>query len=393
MVVAMERNRNIPCLTGVRFVAALLVVLVHCGWVQALPESLSYFGRQLVSFFFILSGVVLAYNYRDAIISRTLGWWDFFNLRLARIMPMHIATWLLATVYVWYGWKPAQGDHPVVSWILGLLCLQSYWPSAAIIGRWNAVAWSNSCELFFYALFPFLLPVLVHRLKSKHSLIITMICVYLLQIVLYACASGMLVRWITPTHSFLGYQTRGVAADWVIPETITVALLVFPPLRLCEFVVGVCIGLLILRGEPLLKSALKANLLLGFCIVAFVLLIGLRVPDWVPVGAQTYLMSVPVLVLIVIALASGLTIVTPVLQSKPAILLGNASYALYLIHPFLAPERQATKLVQALYVLGDVAAAILFYLMLERPARGFWCQVFRRRQSASSKSVERVEVA
>jgi peptidoglycan/LPS O-acetylase OafA/YrhL len=386
----MERNRNIPCLTGVRFVAALLVVIVHCGWLQAL---LSNFGRQAVSFFFILSGVVLAYNYRDAIISRTLGWWDFFNVRLARIMPMHIATWFLATVYVWYGWKPAQGNHPFFSWILGLFCLQSYWPSADIIAKWNVVAWSNSCELFFYALFPFVLPVLVQRMKSKRSIIITMICVYLLQVVLYKCASGILVRCITPTHSFLGYQTHGVAPGLVIPETITVALLVFPPLRLCEFVIGMCIGLLILRGEPLLKSAFKANLLLAACIVSFGLLLLLPVPKWMPVGAQTYLMFVPVLALTLVALASGLTMVTPLLENRLAILLGNASYSLYLIHPFVAPDRNATMLVQGLYVLGDIVAAVFLYLFLERPARKLWCLVSGRPQQVRSRSVERIEAA
>jgi peptidoglycan/LPS O-acetylase OafA/YrhL len=389
----MEQRRDIPCLTGVRFLAALLVVIVHTGRVYRLPEFLVNLGRPAVSFFFILSGVVLTYNYRDAISSRIVGWWDFLNLRLARIMPMHIATWFLATVYVWYGWKPAQGDHPVVSWILGLFCLQSYWPSADIIGRWNAVAWSNSCELFFYALFPFLLPVLVRRLRSTRSIIIAMIGTYLLQVVLYKCASGTLVRLITPAHSFLGYQTHGVAPAWVIPETITVALLVFPPLRLFEFVVGMCIGLLILRGEPLFKSALKANLLLGFCIIAFVLLIRLPAPNWMPIGADTYLIFVPVLALTLVVLASGLTVITPVLDSRLAILLGNASYALYLIHPFLSPDRHATRLVAVLYVLGDIVAAIVLSLVLERPARRLWRHVFRRRRNPSYKPVGRIEAA
>jgi peptidoglycan/LPS O-acetylase OafA/YrhL len=204
----------------------------------------------------------------------------------------------------------------------------------------------------------------------------------------------MLVRLITPTHSFLGYQTHGVAPDWVIPETITVALLVFPPLRLCEFVVGMCIGLLILRREPLFKSALKANLVLGVCIVSFVLLLLLPVPNWMPVGAQTYLMFVPVLALTLVALASGLTIVTPVLENRLAILLGNASYALYLIHPFLSPDRNATKLVQGLYVLGDIVAAVFLYLILERPARKLWCLVSRRPQNVTtSRPVERIEAA
>jgi peptidoglycan/LPS O-acetylase OafA/YrhL len=395
----MQRSREIPCLTGARFIAAFLVVIFHRGWLQPLPEFLFLFGRQAVSFFFILSGVVLTYSYYEAINSRLVGWRDFFNLRLSRIVPVYVATWLLATVYVWYGLKPPQGNQPVASWVLGLFCLQGYWPSADIILKWNGVAWSISCELFFYALFPFLFAVLVRRLRSTGSIIATMAGVYLLEVVLYQCASGALVRLITPAHSFLGYQS--LSPDLVIPETITIALMAFPPLRLAEFVIGMCIGLLILRGQPLLRSALRANLLLGFCAAASVLLIQLPVPYWFPVGAKTYLLFTPLLALILIALGSGLTIVTPVLESGPAILLGNASYALYLVHPFLSPsshpflpvDQHPTRLIYILYVLGDVALAVVVYLILERPARRLWRQVMGKKSNSGAKSVERVQVA
>ena len=249
-----RNNRNIPCLTGARFVAAFLVVIFHLGWLHPLPGLIFQYGRQAVSFFFILSGVVLAYSYRDAINSRTIGWSDFFNLRLSRIVPVHIATWLIATVFVWFAWKPDQGKHPVASWIMGLFCVQVYWPSADYIFKWNAVAWSISCELFFYALFPLLLPPLARRLRSTTSVIAFMFGIYLLQVALYWCASTVLANLITPGHSFLGYQTHGEAIAYAIPETITVALMVFPPLRLGEFIIGMCIGLLILRPEPLLRS-------------------------------------------------------------------------------------------------------------------------------------------
>jgi peptidoglycan/LPS O-acetylase OafA/YrhL len=395
----MSRNREIPCLTGARFIAALLVVIFHRGWLQPLPEFLFLFGRQAVSFFFILSGVVLAYSYYEAIGSGVMGWWEFFNLRLSRIAPVYIATWLLGTVYVWYGLKPAEGNQPIASWILGLFCLQGYWPSADIIFKWNGVAWSISCEMFFYALFPFLLVALVRRLRSARSIIATMVGVYFLEVVLYSCASGVLASLITPAHSFLGYQPR--SPDQVIPETITVALMVFPPLRLAEFVIGMCIGLLILRGQPLLRSALRANLLLGFSVIALVLLIQLPVPHWFPVGAKTYLLFIPLLALTLVALASGLTIVTPLLESRPAILLGNASYALYLVHPllspqshpFLPPDPQPTRLVTILYVLGDVVVSVAVYLLLERPARRVWRHVFGKRSNSGGKSVARIEAA
>jgi peptidoglycan/LPS O-acetylase OafA/YrhL len=396
----MLHNREIPCLTGARFIAALLVVIFHRGWLQPLPEFLFLFGRQAVSFFFILSGVVLTYSYYKSINSGNMGWWEFFNLRLSRIAPMYIATWLLATVYVWYGLKPAQDNQPFVSWIIGLFCLQGYWPSADIIFKWNGVAWSISCEMFFYALFPFLLVALGRRLRSTRAIVTTMVGVYLLEVILYSCASSVLAGLITPDHSFLGYQPR--SPESVIPETITVALMVFPPLRLAEFVIGMCIGLLMVRHQTLVRSALRANLLLGFCAVALVSLVKLPAPTWFPVGVETYLLFIPVLTLILVALASGLTILTPVLESRPAILLGNASYALYLVHPFLSPashpflppDANPTRLVYILYVIGDVVAAVAFYLLLERPARRLWRQVFRKRSEFSARaSAKRIAAA
>lgn len=367
---AKRDNRNLPCLTGARFVAALLVVLFHFGAVPPVPGLLFDYGRQAVSFFFVLSGVVLTYAYRDAISSGAVGWSDFFNRRLARIIPVHVATWLIATVlHFWFAWRPDQGRHPVAYWVMGLFCVQVYWPSADNLFRWNGQAWSISCELFFYALFPLLLPALARRLRSTSSIIATMFGIYILQALFYLCASGILFKLIGPGHSFLGYKTYAAAS--------TAALLVFPPLRLGEFAIGICIGLLVLRPEPLIRSPLRANLLLAFCALALIALE--RLPrlslNPVVVGTEAYLLFVPVLALTLVALVDGLTIVTPVLENRYAILLGEASYSLYLVHGFLLPGDHPTKLTYLLCVLGSIVAATLLYLFLEQPARRLWRQI------------------
>ena len=266
--ISKPKNSTLPCLTGARFVAALLVLMFHFGWMRPVPGIFFDYGRQAFSFFFILSGVVLTYSYRDAINSRTIGWSNFVNLRLSRIVPVHVATWLIATaLYLWFAWRPYQGRYPLANWIMGLFCVQVYWPSADNLFRWNGQAWSISCELFFYALFPLLLPPLASRLRSTSAVIASMFGIYLLQVTLYLCGSAILARLINSDHSVLGYQTYA--------ETTTAALQVFPPLRLGEFVIGMCIGLLLLRGKPLLNSSLRANLLLGFCALALVMLMRL----------------------------------------------------------------------------------------------------------------------
>jgi len=367
---ATRKNRTIPCLTGARFVAALAVVLFHFGQFKPIPGIFFDYGRQAVSFFFILSGVVLTYTYRDAITSRNIAWSEFLNLRLARIVPVHVATWLISTaLYLWFAWHPDQGRHPLAYWIMGLFCIQVYWPSMDNLFRWNGQAWSISCELFFYALFPLLLPPLARRLKSIGSVIVSMGVVYFLEVAFYLSASALLARLINPAHSFLGYPTYA--------ETTTAALQVFPPIRLGEFVIGICLGLLMLRSEPLLRSPLKANLLLGFCAVAFVLLD--RVPHLtlnpLLVGTEAYILFVPVLALTLVALTSGLTVLTPTLENRFVILLGEASYSLYLVHGFFVPGQHSTRLTYILSLAGSIVCSIVLYWLLERPARRIWRKV------------------
>jgi peptidoglycan/LPS O-acetylase OafA/YrhL len=48
------------------------------------------------SAFFILSGFILAYNYRDAILDQKNIKSDFYSARLARIYPLHLLTLLIA---------------------------------------------------------------------------------------------------------------------------------------------------------------------------------------------------------------------------------------------------------------------------------------------------------
>jgi len=157
-------RKQLPCLTGARFVAALLVVLFHFGRLKPVPGIVFDYGQQAVSFFFILSGVVLAYSYHDPLLRKAVGWSGFVNARLARILPLHVATWLIATVLcLFFAWHRDRGVHPFVSWITGLFCIQVYFPTSNNLFKWNGQSWSISCELFFYALFPFIRPALHRR--------------------------------------------------------------------------------------------------------------------------------------------------------------------------------------------------------------------------------------
>ena len=95
-------------------------------------------------------------------------------------------------------------------------------------------------------------------------------------------------------------------------------------------------------------------------------------------GAQAYLLFIPVLALTLVALVSGLTILTPVLENRFAILLGEASYSLYLVHGFFMPGEHPTIIRYLWCVVGSIASSVLLYCFLERPARRIWRLVLGR---------------
>ena len=84
-----SRDR-LPSLTGLRFWAALLVVSYHLHHrIGAVPGSwLVEYGRTGVTFFFVLSGFVLAWNYLDERTPVAVFAWR----RFARIWPLVAVT-------------------------------------------------------------------------------------------------------------------------------------------------------------------------------------------------------------------------------------------------------------------------------------------------------------
>ena len=166
-----ERNR-IESLTGLRFFAALAVLLCHY---QALapPTSLNFLldaGGHGVLLFFMLSGFVLTHRYDRLQATASSNAWlrssvySYVLARVARVVPLY---WLVlgVTVVVYFAsnFVYALGPQPEGSIGIGLsllvnfLALQSWIPSVSVQQFWNAPGWSISCEMFFYACFPWLI--------------------------------------------------------------------------------------------------------------------------------------------------------------------------------------------------------------------------------------------
>jgi peptidoglycan/LPS O-acetylase OafA/YrhL len=150
-----KASNHILALTGLRFLAALVVFVHHVNDFDWFPKLAFSPGDLGVSFFFVLSGFILTYVYHDRL-KTTADVRRFYFTRWARIWPLHAVTlalwcWLLFELN---GRGPLEWGGQLVA---NVLLLQSWVPNYDWIYGYNSVSWSISAEAFFYLVFPLLL--------------------------------------------------------------------------------------------------------------------------------------------------------------------------------------------------------------------------------------------
>ena len=340
-------REGLPSLTGLRFWAALLVVLYHLSReYHRLPllSPLVWYGRDGVTFFFVLSGFVLAWSYAAAGIPARVFYWR----RFARVWPMHMAaTGLALSVSLLAG---VALPLTAVLWSVPLL---QAWSPPLVYGG-NPAAWSLSAEAWFYLLLPLLLPFLVRRGNRA-----------LAAIAVGACAAG-LVLW-------LGGALIGPPAlrDW--------ALDYLPLSRTPQFLLGAAAGVAVRRGwRPRLPvpAAVAALVLWHLALIPW--------SDAVPQGvwyspySGSQLLVAPLYAVLVTAAAGHDADGLPSrLGGRLMRRLGHYSFAWYLVHQTClrlvlclcgAPHSVAAALAGWLLVgcLSLALAGLLFH-RVERP--------------------------
>lgn len=328
------RKPALPALTGIRTLLAVAILLFHFT-----PAGLGPFyaiidnGYVFVSFFFLISGYILAYNYLDR--PERLRLSDFWVARLSRLYPVYIFALIIF-------WEMLRLEHQVRStsdfWegaILSPLLMQGWFPTLATF--WNTVAWTLSCEMALYAIFPILMRV---RWPEKPltliALLLTFWAVGMMPHILYMLSN--------PDHlSTLANHTLGTAwghsmglrdahLELVQTDRYTggwwVDWLKYTPLPyLCTFLAGIVLGKL--QGVLTLSSMQRmAVALVGFAWgwVTFYLLIKHLPYIMIHGGLLT-----PVFATIIIGL-SGPHPVSTFFSWRPLVEVGSATYCLYLLH-------------------------------------------------------------
>ena len=371
----------LPALTGARFVAAAVVVLHHYAYFLPYPAWLARLaaqGQAGVSFFFLLSGFILAYNYHGWFAAgvRAAAYRAFLRARFARVYPLHLLTLLLATPLVlgqWWGAGAPAGPSAkllVTSWLAHLALLQAWVPVPLLQNLWNAPSWSISAELLFYLLFPPAMAWLAGRGWGPGRLLA------FAGVVLAAEAGATLLAARAYVGAFALPAAPG-GLHWVVSA--------WAPLRVGEFLIGCALGAAFLADRAAPHPAFAPFRARGGrdAILALALLAAYAL-CWLPagdgaLGFATWVLGhnvafVAPFALVILCLAAGPTWLSGVLGRPLAVLLGEASYALYLLHalPIMALAAYVRPAGPALPLLAmalTVPLAVLCFRAFETPAR------------------------
>src|SRR5258708_29060783 len=179
-------------------------------------------GYLSVTFFFLLSGFLLAYTYEGQI-EGTGNRVRFWEARFARIYPVYLLSLVLS---YWFTGRDL-GLQKIVA-VLGMVQAWKPWDCGRELSMaWNFPAWSLSAEAFFYICFPFILP----RMSRRNTQTLHWLVLALLAVCVVVLAS--LKKW--EASSFI-------------------ASCPLPVLHLPEFLLGMALGLTFLRSGSDISS-------------------------------------------------------------------------------------------------------------------------------------------
>ena len=307
----MRKPARLNGLTGLRTFAAINIVLFHFsnpqwfGWLAPVVNA----GYVSVSFFILLSGFVLAYNYAGRARAGDLKKGRFWEARFTRLYPVYLLSLLLS-------WRMVPAEYAAhthgMFWAgmaLSPLLLQGWIPQIATF--LNTPAWTMSAESAYYIAFPWLA-----KMKKPERMgpqLARMAAVWGLGMV-----PGLLYMVLNPDG--IAHPDRWSYGPWL-------QVLKYTPLpHLASFVFGVMLANLDeLVPRP---GRLRLNLgLAGFAGILGILSLG----PLVPYALSHDGLLMPLFGCVILGLAGENPLAT-LLGARPLVFVGEASYCLYLLH-------------------------------------------------------------
>jgi peptidoglycan/LPS O-acetylase OafA/YrhL len=396
---------EVPALTGLRFVAAFSVLFAH-GVSTILasyeePLNAIYWLRQASGFgmtlFFVLSGFVIHYNYASLVTGeRQGGVAAYLWARFARLYPLFLLMLLVnvlassRTLALWAG-HPEGFDSILQALPYFLVSVQSWFyvpigDSGLIsaIGGGSPLSWSISTEWFFYFLYPVIAWLVVRLRRPSFTVAVTLIwcAVWIVLATTLRDRTGDMDAWAIARYGAVaGHQNHQA-------DSFVRWLLYFSPyLRMGEFMLGTFVAQLYVQVREKPVSETEYRIGLGVLLAALISALLITWMMYSPFFAinifrkmDTNFALAPTVALLIFCAARYRSIASRMLTTRPAIVLGEASYSIYLVHyvvlmvvvKLMGPSRHGiiADVATLVVVLGVILVlSIAMFTYYEAPAR------------------------
>lgn len=352
-----QKPARLDALTGLRCLAAVNIVFFHFSN----PKDFGFLGPVVnagyiaLGLFFLLSGFVLAYNYAGQAREGKLDAVRFWKARFTRLYPVYLLSLLLS----WRMVMPEYGAHTHRMFWTGMvltpLLLQGWIPQLATF--LNTPAWAMPAEAFMYALFPWLA-------RGQRPVRVRQSLLALAGVWALGMAPGVLYLILKPDG--IAHPDRWSWGVWLQAYKYT------PLPHLASFAFGILLAGL----DALIPRSGRLRLLIGLGGIAGVLGI-LYLGSIVPYVLLHDGLLMPLFGCVVLGLA-GENWLAAVFSLRPLVLVGEASYCLYLlhfnawmlIHDWHLPERLGvSRLDPWISYAALIALAMAALHLVEKPAQ------------------------
>jgi peptidoglycan/LPS O-acetylase OafA/YrhL len=396
---------EVPALTGLRFVAAFSVLIAHAvSTILAsyeAPLNAIYWLRQASGFgmtlFFVLSGFVIHYNYASLVTGeRQGGVGAYLWARFARLYPLFLLMLMVNVLAssrhlaAWAG-HPEAFDSILQALPYFLISVQSWFyvpigDSGLIsaIGGGSPLSWSISTEWFFYFLYPVVAWLVLELRRPLFTVAVTLIwCAVWIEITTTLYDSTVDINtWAVGRYGAIaGSYDHG-------PDSFVHWLLYFSPyLRMGEFMLGTFVAQLYvqLRDRPVSETEYRIGL--GVLLVAVISAFLITWVSYSPLfpgnifrKMDTNFALAPTVALLIFCAARYRSFASRMLTTRPAIVLGDASYSIYLVHyvvlmvvvKLMGPSGHGViaDVATLVVVLGVILAlSVAMFTYYEAPAR------------------------
>ncbi|QQR58534.1 MAG: acyltransferase [Candidatus Melainabacteria bacterium] len=366
---------KLDSLTSLRFFAALWIVIYHardqfnCLW--DLPRNIVF--SQGVTFFFVLSGFILAYVYPKLDSQKDIA--IYLKRRIGRIWPLHAAVLISIALTLPQSVQLVPVSHQAPYYLLfftNLFMVQSWFPIDQFFFSFNPPAWSISNEFFFYLMLPLIL--LGSKPTSKLSILPLVVS---FSAVVLMCAFSNSLNLPMVNNEALSLQ----------------ALIgVNPLVRIFDFCLGVVCAQIFSKCKfewnqiqaTIFEIAALALALWIILNTAPIASSAEHLPNISKAGAywlrESGLVAIP-FALLIYTLAHQKGLLAKILSAPLLVQLGEISFAIYLLHfPLLKWFYQHIPQVRSitdfgLYLTILFCSSYLSYKLWERPWRDYFAHI------------------